>query len=158
MGCSSKDEIHCVTPGFSLLMPGMPMCMESRAACEAFRPAEPTRLDGATCIAVPRPDWHCWGMTGTADPVPYDTCLPSRELCESALSGHRGRENEDGSGSRATPCQPAATVACGVEDEKRSLVCQSSMLLCEAAEEMLTASLKGHKARRCEERHSAPAR
>jgi hypothetical protein len=49
-------------------------------------------------------------------------------------------------------------VACGVEDEKRSLTCQSTMLLCEAADEMMTAGLKGYQARRCEERHSAPAR
>jgi hypothetical protein len=162
-GCSSRDEIHCAAvaaesaSGINPLAQGMSMCFESRSACEPFESggSDGPRREASACVAVPRPDWHCTGHTGTQDPIPFDTCLPSRALCETLVAARREWEDE-GTPSRTTPCRAVPTVACGIDDA-RSMLCESTAALCEAGNDLVQRAMTPPPPpRRCELRASAP--
>jgi hypothetical protein len=164
VGCSSRREIHCVgfealveadsPPGLNPLALGMSLCFESRDACEQFRhgpdtpgPLAPT---AETCIAVPKPVWHCTGMSGDRSPQPFDTCLPSLRMCEDVVAARRNVEYDDSvhrhdAGPlvrpQPTPCRPVPTVACTVSGNQL-LQCQSSLALCEDSERMVQQVLR----------------
>jgi hypothetical protein len=162
-GCSPRDEIHCAAVaaetegGINPLAQGMSTCFASRSACEHVESggSDGPRRAASACVAVPRPDWHCTGNAGTRDPVPFDTCLPSRALCETLVAARLEWEDE-GSAPQTTECRAVPTVACGIDDA-RSMLCQSTAALCEAGNDLVQKTMTSPPPRRrCELRASAP--